>query len=183
MKVIIPMSGQSSRFTSAGYETPKHLIEIDGKKVIEHIIDLYPKDSEFVFIINYKHAKETDVVEVLHSLVEDSIIITIDQHKKGPVHTVLEAKRFIDDDEQVIINYCDFSIKWDYDEFKSYVDETECDGSVVCYTGFHPHMLGSDNYAFCSTDENGIILEIREKQPFTDNKMEEFASAGNYYFR
>ena len=41
-------------------------------------------------------------------------------------------------------------------------------------------MLGSDNYAFCSTDENGVILEIREKQPFTDNKMEEFASAGNY---
>ena len=177
------MSGLSSRFTDAGYTIPKHLIEIDGKRVIEHIINLYPEDSEFVFIINDKHAKETDVVEILHSLVEDSIIITIDQHKKGPVHTVLEAKRYIDDDEQVIVNYCDFSIKWDYDEFKSYVDETECDGSVVCYTGFHPHMLGSDNYAFCSTDENGVILEIREKQPFTDNKMEEFASAGNYYFR
>ena len=51
MKVVIPMSGQSSRFSSAGYTTPKHLIEIDGRKVIEHIIDLYPKDSEFVFII------------------------------------------------------------------------------------------------------------------------------------
>ena len=93
MKVVIPMSGQSSRFTSAGYSTPKHLIEIDGKKVIEHIVNLYPKDSEFVFIINDKHAKETDVVEVLHSLVKDSIIITINQHKKGPVHSILEALR------------------------------------------------------------------------------------------
>ena len=177
------MSGLSSRFTDAGYTIPKHLIEIDGKRVIEHIVDLYPEDSEFVFIINDKHEQETNVVEVLNNLVQDPVIITVATHKLGPVHSVLQATKYIDDDEQVIVNYCDFSIKWDYDEFKAHVDETECDGSVVCYTGFHPHMLGSDNYAFCRTDENGVILEIREKQPFTDNKMEEFASAGNYYFR
>jgi NDP-sugar pyrophosphorylase family protein len=134
------MSGLSSRFTDAGYTIPKHLIEIDGKRVIEHIINLYPEDSEFVFIINDKHAKETDVVEILHSLVEDSIIITIDQHKKGPVHTVLEAKKFIDDDEQVIVNYCDFSIKWDYDEFKSYVDETQYSKLRHHHIRFHQHM-------------------------------------------
>ena len=27
------------------------------------------------------------------------------------------------------------------------------------------------------------ILEIREKEPFTDNKMDEFASTGTYYFK
>ena len=183
MKVIIPMSGQSSRFTSAGYETPKHLIEIDGKKVIEHIIDLYPKDSEFVFIINYKHAKETDVVEVLHSLVKDSIIITIPSHKKGPVHSVLQATKYIDDDEPVVVNYCDFSMHWDYNDFEEFVTQTNCDGCVVCYTGFHPHMLGSDNYAFCKTGEGNQIVEIREKQPFTADKMSEFASTGTYYFK
>ena len=71
------MSGLSSRFTDAGYTIPKHLIEIDGKRVIEHIINLYPKDSEFVFIINDKHAKETDVVEILYGLVEDLSLIHI----------------------------------------------------------------------------------------------------------
>ena len=44
-------------------------------------------------------------------------------------------------------------------------------------------MLGGDNYAFCKTNEKGEILEIREKQPFTDNKMGEFASTGTYYFK
>ena len=29
----------------AGYTVPKYLLEIDGKTVIEHIIDLYPKDT------------------------------------------------------------------------------------------------------------------------------------------
>ena len=177
------MSGQSSRFTKAGYETPKHLIEIDGKKVIEHIIELYPKDSEFVFIINDKHKEETDVVDVLNKAAPDSVIVTIPSHKKGPVHSVLQVTKYIDDYEPVIVNYCDFSMHWDYEDFEEFVTQTECDGCVVCYTGFHPHMLGSDNYAFCKTDDKNKILEIREKQPFTADKMSEFASTGTYYFR
>lgn len=183
MKVVIPMSGMSSRFSAAGYSVPKYLIEVDGKKVIEHIVDLYPKDSDFVFIINDKHKEETDIVNVLEKLVTKKEIVTIPRHKKGPVFSVSEFDSLIDDEEEVIVNYCDFSIYWDYRHFKEFVDETDCDGCIVCYTGFHPHMLGSDNYAFCRTDENNKILEVREKQPFTDDKMSEFASAGNYYFK
>ena len=178
------MSGMASRFGSAGYKIPKYLIEVDGKTVIEHIIDLYPKDdTDFVFIVNKKHYNETNIAQFLRPLVSKGSINIIEQHKKGPVHSVLECQDKIDDDEQVIVNYCDFSMKWDYDKFKQHVDETDCDGSVVCYTGFHPHMLGSDNYAFCKTDEEDNIVEIREKQPFTDNKMNEYASTGSYYFK
>lgn len=177
------MSGMSSRFIAAGYTIPKYLIEVDGKKVIEHIVDLYPEDSDFVFIINDKHEKETNIVEVLEGIVKNKKIVTIPRHKKGPVFSVSQFEDLIEDDEEVIINYCDFSIYWDYRHFKGFIDATECDGCVICYTGFHPHMLGSDNYAFCRTDENNQILEVREKQPFTDDKMSEFASAGNYYFK
>jgi NDP-sugar pyrophosphorylase family protein len=185
MKVIIPMSGMSNRFTDAGYTIPKYLIEVDGKRVIQHIVDLYPKNCEFIFIINDKHKKDTDIVNILDKLVDKKEIVTISRHKKGPVFTVSEFQHLIDDDEQVIINYCDFSMYWDYRHFKKFVDETGCDGCVVCYTGFHPHMLGSDNYAFCSCELNdkNKIVAIREKQPFTDDKMSEFASTGTYYFK
>lgn len=177
------MSGMSSRFSAAGYTVPKYLVEIDSKKVIEHIVNLYPEDSKFVFIINDKHKEETDVVRVLDKLANKKTIVTIHRHKKGPVFSVSEFDDLIDDDEQVIVNYCDFSMYWDYRHFKGFVDSTECDGCVVCYTGFHPHMLGGDNYAFCKMDENNKIVEIREKQPFTDDKMSEFASTGTYYFK
>ena len=179
------MSGMSNRFTDAGYTIPKYLIEVDGKRVIQHIVDLYPKNCEFIFIINDKHKKDTDIVNILDKLVDKKEIVTISRHKKGPVFTVSEFQHLIDDDEQVIINYCDFSMYWDYRHFKKFVDETGCDGCVVCYTGFHPHMLGSDNYAFCSCELNdkNKIVEIREKQPFTDDKMSEFASTGTYYFK
>ena len=52
------MSGLSSRFAAAGYDIPKIMIEVDGKTVIQHIVDLYPQDSEFIFIINDDHAKD-----------------------------------------------------------------------------------------------------------------------------
>ena len=183
MKVVISMSGLSSRFSKAGYTVPKFMIDVDGKKVIEHIIDLYPKSSDFLFIINNKHAEDNDIIEFLQTLqLSNYTWVSVPTHKKGPVFSIDNFGDYIHDEEQVVVNYCDFSMDWDYNDFEKYVNETECDGCVVCYTGFHPHMLGSDNYAFCRTD--GLeIREIREKQPFTNNKMNEFASTGTYYFK
>jgi bifunctional N-acetylglucosamine-1-phosphate-uridyltransferase/glucosamine-1-phosphate-acetyltransferase GlmU-like protein len=43
-------------------------------------------------------------------------------------------------------------------------------------------MLGSDNYAFIR-ENNKDFLEIQEKKPFTENKMNEYASNGTYYFK
>jgi NDP-sugar pyrophosphorylase family protein len=184
MKVVIPMSGMSSRFSCSGYQLPKYLIEVDGKTVIKHIVDLYPKNTEFIFIINDKNANDTNIIEVLKNFdISNRKIKIIPSHKLGPVYTVSHVFDWIDDDEQVVVNYCDFSMYWDYNDFENFVNESQCDGCVVCYTGFHPHMLGSDNYAFCKVDKNNKILKIREKQPFTNNKMSEYASTGTYYFK
>jgi dTDP-glucose pyrophosphorylase len=184
MKVIIAMSGMSNRFSCSGYKIPKYLIEVDGKTVINHIIDLYPKNSEFIFIVNDKNVNDTNIIEVLENFdIPNKKIKIIPSHKLGPVYTVSYVFDWIDDEEKVIVNYCDFSIYWDYNNFEKFINDTQCDGCVICYTGFHPHMLGNDNYAFCKTDNFNKILEVREKQPFTNNKMNEFASAGNYYFK
>ena len=43
-------------------------------------------------------------------------------------------------------------------------------------------MLGSDNYAFCK-EENKVLIQIKEKEPFTTNKIDEYASNGTYYFK
>ena len=31
--------------------------------------------------------------------------------------------------------------------------------------------------------ETGLLQDIQEKQPFTQNRMNEYASSGTYYFR
>lgn len=182
MKIIIPMSGVGKRFLEAGYKEPKPLIEVDGKPIVEHIVNLFPGEKDFIFICNSEHLKQTNIKEILTRIAPCSKIIEIPPHKKGPVYAVSYVFDMIGDDEEVIVNYCDFSKYWDYHDFLTHTRDRDADGAIPSYKGFHPHMLGTTNYAFIR-DNKQWMLEIREKQPFTDNRMQEYASDGTYYFK
>ena len=182
MHIVVPMSGVGNRFVEAGYKDPKPLIVIDGKPIIEHVCDLFPNEDKFTFICNAKHLSETNMREVLLSIKPNANVIEIPNHKKGPVYAVSLVEDLIEDDEEVIVNYCDFGTYWNYEDFLKHTRDRDADGAVPSYKGFHPHMLGSTNYAFMR-DEKQWMLEIKEKEPFTDNRMQEYASNGTYYFK
>lgn len=182
MHIIIPMSGIGKRFIDAGYREPKPLIKIDGKPIIQHVVELFPGESKFTFICNQQHLANTNMRAVLNDIVEDAHIISIANHKKGPVFAVSQILDQIDDDEEVIVNYCDFGTHWNYQDFLEHCRHRKADGAIAAYKGFHPHMLGSTNYAFMRADKQWM-LEIKEKEPFTNNRMNEYASNGTYYFR
>ena len=182
MHIVIPMSGTGQRFIAAGYKDPKPLIKADGKPIIEHVVGLFPGETKFTFICNGTHLRETNMREELQRIAPTGEIVEIAPHKKGPVFAVAQVFDRLDDDEEVIVNYCDFGTYWDYDDFLDHTRKRDADGAVVSYRGFHPHMLGPTNYAF-QRDKDQWMLEIKEKEPFTDNRMEEFASNGTYYFK
>ena len=182
MHIIIPMSGTGKRFVDAGYESPKPLIVIDGKPIIEHVCDLFPGEDKFTFICNSKHLLETNMREILLEIKPNANIVEIPNHKLGPVYAVSLVESLIEDNEEVIVNYCDFGAYWDYKDFLKHTRDRGADGAIPSYKDFHPHMLGSTNYAFMR-DERQIMLEIKEKEPFTDNRMQEYASNGTYYFK
>ena len=182
MHIIIPMSGIGQRFIDSGYDVPKPLIEIDEKPIIEHVCNLFLGAKKFTFICNSKHLSETNMREILKSIQPNSTILEIPNHKKGPVYAVSCLDDLIDNDEEVIVNYCDFGTYWDYPDFLNHTRSRGADGAIPSYKGFHPHMLGSTNYAFMR-DDNQWMLEIKEKEPFTDNRMNEYASNGTYYFK
>ena len=53
MNVVITLAGHSRRFTEAGYKTPKFLIEIDGRPMIEHVVEMYSASHDkFYFVLN-----------------------------------------------------------------------------------------------------------------------------------
>ena len=182
MHIIIPMSGIGNRFIQAGYKEPKPLIVVDNKPIIEHVCDLFPNEDKFTFICNSKHLSETNMREVLLSIKPNANIVEIPNHKKGPVYAVSLIEDLIEDNEEVIVNYCDFGTYWDYADFLKHTRERNADGAIPSYKGFHPHMLGSTNYAFMRDNEQWM-LEIKEKEPFTNNRMNEYASNGTYYFK
>lgn len=182
MKIIVPMSGRGQRFINKGYEDPKPLILMDGKPIIGHVIDMFSQEDDYIFICANDHLETTKMRTVLESLAPGCTIVGIDPHKKGPIYAVQQVYDLIGDEDEVIVNYCDFGCYWDYEDFKRHTRERHADGAVPAYKGFHPHMLGTTNYAFMRDDQQWM-LEIQEKKPFTDNRMNEYASSGTYYFR
>lgn len=182
MKIVIPMAGTGDRFVRAGYSDPKPLIRVNGKRIIEYILDMFNDEDEFVFICNDTHLATTNMREVLLELKPNATIVSMPQHKLGPVHTVRQVYDLIKDDEEVIISYCDNPHLWDRADFNQKMREGAFDGCVLTHTGFHPHTLANTKMAFVKGG-NGILEEIKEKACYTDNPMNEHASTGVYYFR
>lgn len=184
MQIIIPMSGYGERFRKAGYMVPKPLIDIEGKPVIAHVINMFPGETDFLFVCNREHLEEPSyrMREILEHYCPTGVIKGIAPHKLGPVHAVAEVFDLVDPRKPTIINYCDFTCYWDWEYFRRFVAETACDGALPAYRGFHPHSLGTTNYAHLR-ERDGWVSDIREKQPWTANRMAEYASSGTYYFR
>jgi dTDP-glucose pyrophosphorylase len=183
IQLIIPMSGIGKRFLEAGYNEPKPLIQVDDKSIIQHVVELFPGIEDVTFICNELHLKETNMRQILEAISPNCKIYSVsNENRKGPVDAVLQIKDFIDDKKETIISYCDYGTVWNFENFLKETRESNSDGAIPCYIGFHPHMLGSDNYAFCKTNGK-YLLQIKEKESFTDNKMNEYASNGTYYFK
>lgn len=182
-QIIIPMSGIGRRFLDAGYLEPKPLIVVDGKPIIEHVVNLFDRPNDVIFICNENHLRETNMFETLKNISPNCRIFEVtNKNRKGPVDAVSKIFDEIDNDREVIVSYCDYGTVWSYDNFLNNAREKKSDGSIACYKGFHPHMLGSDNYAFCR-ETNNILEEIKEKEPFTNDRMDEYASNGTYFFK
>lgn len=183
MKIILPMAGTGNRFIQRGYADPKPLIKVNGKRIIEYIVDMFDRENdEFVFICNDVHLASTEMKNILSELVKNRTIISMPQHKLGPVYTVKQAYDFIHNDEEIIISYCDNPYLWDRSHFLQTMKEGSFDGCVLTHSGFHPHTLANTKMAFVK-GHDGILQEIKEKACYTDNPMNEHASTGVYYFK
>ena len=182
-QIIIPMSGFGERFRRKGYDIPKPLIPVEGRPIIAHVLDMFPGEKNFILICNREHLDNGNyrMEEIIREYSPHARIESIEPHKKGPIHAVQQVEALIDPEAPSIVNYCDFTCYWDWSRFKKFVADSQCAGAVPAYKGFHPHSLGKTNYAYL-LESGGWVKGIREKQPWTDNRMEEYASSGTYYF-
>ncbi len=182
--MLIPMSGFGERFRRVGYELPKPLIEVEGKPIVSHVVDLFDSSCDFVFVVNQEHLENPDygLADTLRNIAPRCKIVPILPHRLGPVHACLAAAEILEPTQEVFVNYADFTCIWSFQDFIADARHRGLDGSVPAYKGFHPHSAGSTNYAYIR-ESNLQLLEIREKQPFTSDKTKEFASTGGYYFK
>lgn len=181
LQVLIPMSGQGTRYQKAGYNQPKPMIPVNGRPMIERLLEKFPTDWPCVFVLADNH-QTTGMSELLLQLRPQAKIIYVPKHSEGPAFAIENAIPHLDPTKGVLVSYCDYGLKWDPWDFANFVQSTQCDTCLVSYRGFHAHYLSPVPYAY-SRMQGERVVQVKEKGSFTSQRENEYASCGAYYFR
>jgi HAD superfamily hydrolase (TIGR01509 family) len=172
LNVLIPMAGAGSRFESAGYTFPKPLIDVEGKPMIQVVVENLNMDANFIYIVQKKHREKYNLDTLLNLITNNCKIIEVDGITEGAACTTLLAKELINNETPLVMANSDQFIDWDSNEFMYKMNETNCDGGILTFKSTHP------KWSFVKIDEFGNVTEVAEKKPISD-----IATVGVYFWK
>ena len=186
MKKIIILSGHSNRFLEKGF-TIKPLIKVSNSLIIEKAVSsIYENESDYsdyIFITKKSDIENFDINKILSEKFFNSKVFSINDHFLGPVHSVMQIFDEIPNNEKIVICYCDLFINWDFSKFTEFAEIENCDGLIASHNNWHPHRVHNSYFAYMNVDNDKNVIEIKEKEYFTKDPINEFASSGIYYFK
>lgn len=165
MNIVIPMAGEGNRFLADGFNTPKPLITVDGKTLIEHSIDSLGIDGTFIFITKqYKDENHNAMLsKIFEALNKNFIEIRVSDKQFGTSYSALRAKELIDNEEELLMINCDQKLDWNPEPFIEFA-RSGFDGSVLVHDSDHP----KHSYAIV---EDGVAKKFAEKQVISKNAL------------
>lgn len=168
------MAGEGSRFAKEGYTFPKPLIDVNGKPMIERVVENLKFDAEYIFLVRKEHLEKYKGLELtLKQITNNNCqIVIVDSLTEGAACTALLAKQFIDNDEDLLIANSDQIIEYSKENFNSLKNLTVVDAIVYCFNAVHP------KWSFVKVNENNYITEVAEKNPISN-----IATCGIYWYR
>jgi len=174
MQILIPMAGEGSRFTKEGYTFPKPLIDVEGKPMIQRVVENLNFDATYIFLVRKEHLlKYEGLSHTLNRITNGKYkIIEVDTLTEGAACTALLAKEFINDDDDLLIANSDQYIEYRSENFNYLKSLTNVDAIVYCFTAVHP------KWSFVKINEEGIVTEVAEKNPISN-----IATCGIYWYR
>ena len=173
MNVLIPMAGAGSRFEQAGYTFPKPLIEVDGKPMIQTVVENLNIDARHIFIVQKEHYEKYNLKHLLNLITNNNCeIVQVDGITEGAACTTLLAKQFIDNDEPLVMANSDQFVEWDSNEFMYSMTADNIDGGIVSFEATHP------KWSFAKLNDEGFVCEVAEKKPISNT-----ATVGIYYWK
>jgi HAD superfamily hydrolase (TIGR01509 family) len=172
MNVLIPMAGAGSRFAQAGYTFPKPLIDVNGKPMIQVVVDNLNVDAHFIFICQKEHYEKYNLKQVLSLIAPGCDIIQVDGITEGAACTTLLAKELINNDEPLLMANSDQFVEWNSNECLYAFTADTIDGGIVTFESTHP------KWSYAKLNEDGFVSEVAEKNPISN-----IATVGIYYWK
>ena len=179
LHIIMPMAGEGTRFSKAGWTTPKPLIELLGVPLFRRAIDsvaIEGVEMKYSFIVRQEHIDKQHIDELIKEIQPDANVFSVLKTTRGAVETCLVAESAIDDEDAVVVMDCDLEFR-----SKRYnglvasalsVAADEADGGALV-------SFESDNprYSYALVDDEGRVLRTAEKDPISSHAL-----CGAYFF-
>lgn len=172
LRIVIPMAGEGRRFRERGYSFPKPLIDINGKPMIQWVVENINADARFIFVVRAADEEKYNLKHLLNLLAPDCAVVSITKPTRGAVESVMAAQHLIDTDDPVAVVNSDQYMFWNSNEFFYAMAADHCDGGIVTFESIHP------KWSFAKTGSDGFVIETAEKKPISNQ-----ATAGVYYFK
>ena len=171
LNILIPMAGAGSRFEKAGYTFPKPLIDVNGKPMIQVVVDNINIDANYIFVVRAEHRIKYNLDALLNLIAPNCKIVQVDSITEGAACTTLLAKEFINNDNPLLMANSDQFVEWDSNEFMYKMIEQKSDAGILSFESTHP------KWSFAKIDENGYVTQVAEKNPISN-----IATVGVYYW-
>jgi HAD superfamily hydrolase (TIGR01509 family) len=171
LNILIPMAGAGSRFASCGYTFPKPLIDVNGKPMIQVVIENINIEANYIFVVQKEHRTMYNLDTLLNLIAPNCKIVETDEITEGAACTTLLAKEFINNDNPLLTANSDQFLEWDSNEFMYKMIEQKVDGGILSFKSTHP------KWSFAKINEFGYVTEVAEKKPISD-----IATVGVYYW-
>jgi NDP-sugar pyrophosphorylase family protein len=174
LNIVVPMAGRGSRFAEKGYTLPKPLIPVFGIPLIKIVIDnLRPKSPHrFIFLAQKCHLDEYQLESKLKRWAPKSEIIPVDKVTEGAACTVLLAKKYINNDQSLMIANCDQYVDVAIDNYLQEIENKNLDGLIMTMEANDP------KWSFVGFNEEGKVDRVVEKQVISNE-----ATVGIYNFK
>ena len=179
INIVIPMAGNGSRFVQAGYKNPKPFIDVNGKPMIQRVMDnlAFKNDNyqiSYFLIAKQEHLdKEKQIVEYLQEKYNVTFI-TVDKTTEGAACTVLFAKKYINNDDMLIFANSDQIVDFEIKNFIADSVNKDLDASILTFIDIDQNP----KWSFAKIDENNLVEKVAEKQVIS-----QYATVGIYLYK
>jgi len=169
------MGGLGSRFSKAGYTTPKPLIEVDGKPMFMRALDSFAgiSDIRHIFVIRKEHDDAYNLGARIRQQLPDAKIAVLDHDTAGAVESCLAAQDLIDDALPISVADCDI-----YFESKAYFDKISADRTPIPDGMLLTFPSDDPRYSYVELDNSGRVVRTAEKVVISNH-----AILGGYFFK
>lgn len=175
INIVMPLSGEGTSFKNAGYTFPKPLIDINGKPMVQLVIEnIKPRfKHKFILICKSEHYGKYSLAQIFDNATSGNFeVIQVFAPTRGAACTVLIAVDLINNEDELIIANGDQVIDANINQFIRFARKSKADGVILTFPSQHP------KWSYAGTNKFGVVLEVAEKKVISNH-----ATSGIYYFR